>query len=300
VWFDGANPRRGTGQTYNYQAWYDLIRKLAPEAVIAIKGPDVRWVGNEAGRGRQSEWSVIPLDGPPETSKWPDMTAGDLGSRERIRDAKYFHWYPAETDVSIRPGWFYHASQDEKVKSLAKLLDIYYGSVGNNCVLLLNVPPDRRGLLHENDVARLREFGRVIRDTFADNLARGARVSASQAQRNHAAALTIDGDANTFWTTDDWSETAVLELELDGVKRFNRAMLAEHIQSGQRIERHAVEAWVNGAWRELARATTVGYKRLLRFEVVETDRVRVRILAARVRPTLAELGLFLEQPIRSR
>ncbi|MBU0640524.1 MAG: sulfatase-like hydrolase/transferase [Planctomycetes bacterium] len=296
VWFDGANPKPGTGQTYNYQAWYDLIRQLAPDAVIAIKGPDVRWVGNEAGHGRTSEWSVIPLGSPPETATWPDMTAADLGSRAMLRGAPHFHWHPAETDVSIRPGWFYRASEDDRVKSLDHLLEIYYASVGNNSLLLLNVPPDRRGLVHENDVARLHEFGQVLRETFAENLADGATAVASAQVAGHASALALDTDPDTFWTTPDWTEAAELEITLAGVRRFNRAALQEHLQSGQRIEAHALDAWIDGQWRELTRATTIGYKRLLRFDAVETDRVRVRILAARVRPTLSGFGLYYEPP----
>ena len=295
VWFDGANPKPGTGQTYAYQAWYDLIRNLAPDAVIFGRGPDVRWVGNEAGFGRKSEWSVIPLDRPVAAAKWPDRTAEDLGSRDALRGSPYFHWYPAEADTSIRPGWFYHAVQDEQVKSLDALLDVYYGSVGRNCVLLLNVPPDRRGQLHENDVARLREIGEVLRQTFGNNLAAGGEVSAPEEPSEHSAQLALDGDLDTYWTTPDGTDAATLEIRLPTQRRFDRASLQEHIAASQRIEQLALDAWVDGEWREIARGTTVGYKRLLRFEAVETDRVRIRILQSRIRPTLAEVGLYLEE-----
>ncbi len=298
VWFDGANPKPGTGQKYAYGDWYRLIRELQPGAVIFGKGPDVRWCGNEAGRGRPSEWSVIPLPVPSERFDWPDMTAEDLGSLDKLKGAPYLHWYPSEVDVSIRPGWFYHAKEDDKVKSLEKLIEIYFASVGNNAVLLLNIPPDRRGLIHENDAARLREFGGWLRTTFKTDLARGARASASHTRSNSlgfSAANTVDGDPATCWMPNDWQTSAEITYELAAKRRFNIASFKEDIRHGQRISALALDAWLEGAWRELARTTTVGYQRLLRFAPVETDRVRVRILDSRVCPTLANFGLYLEE-----
>ncbi|MBL1217428.1 MAG: hypothetical protein D8M59_08020 [Planctomycetes bacterium] len=305
VWFDGANPKPGTGQTYNYAAWYDMIRTLAPEAVIAIKGPDVRWVGNEAGKGRESEWSVIPLDGPPQTATWPDMTAADLGSRDKIRDAKYLHWHPAETDVSIRPGWFYHASQDDQVKSLDHLLDIYYASVGNNCSLLLNVPPDRRGLIHENDVARLTEFGDIIRTTFSKDLARGGSVWQEYGLdpnlgETHPPSAILDDNHDAWWATSDWEgPLPKLIITLPEPVTFNRIMLQEHIANGQHIEKFEIDSLLSTnedeGWHTVASGTTIGYKKLIRLdEPVTADRIRIRILSTRVRATLSNFGLYLE------
>ena len=298
VWFDGANPKPGTGQRYAYSDWYALIRTLQPGAVIFGKGPDVRWCGNEAGRGRESEWSVIPLPVPPEKFDWPDMTAQDLGSIEKLRGAPYMHWYPSEVDVSIRPGWFFHAKENDRVKTMEHLTRIYFSSVGNNAVLLLNIPPDRRGLIHENDAVRLREFGEWLRGTFAENLAAGSTAVASHTRESateFAASHTVDADRETYWRAPDWQVTAEITYQLTGAQRFNIAMLEEQIRDGQRISSLAVDAWIDGEWRELARATTVGSKRLLRFEPVKSDRVRVRILDSRVSPTLAEFGLFLEK-----
>lgn len=297
VWFDGANPKPGTGQTYAYEAWYDLIHNLAPDAVIAIKGPDVRWVGNEAGRGRESEWSVIPLDAPPDKAHWPDMTSQDLGSLARLRGAAHLHWYPAETDTSIRPGWFYHSSQDDKVKPLSTLVDTYIASVGNNCALLLNVPPDRRGLIREPDAARLRQLGQYLARTYGTNLAAGASVSADHETPDHPASNVLDDDPDTYWTTPDWTDAATIEFRLPRAQRFNRVMLCEHIRTGQRIERCAIDAYLDGRWVEIAHGTTVGAKRLLRFNAIRTDRVRVRILDSRVRPTLSRFGLFYATPV---
>jgi alpha-L-fucosidase len=299
VWFDGANPRPGTGQKYAYADWYSLIRALQPKAVIFGKGPDVRWCGNEAGHGRPSEWSVIPLPVSPASFDWPDMTGQDLGSLAKLRGAPYLRWYPSEVDVSIRPGWFWHAPENDSVKSLDKLIQIYFASVGDNAVLLLNVPPDRRGLIHENDAARLHEFGNWLRSTFNQDLARGAKATASESRGGSAvysADKTVDGDAGTCWMPDDWRSQAEITCQLPAQERFDIASFQEDIRQGQRISALALDAWQDGAWRELSRATTVGYKRLLRFAPVETDRVRVRILDSRVCPTLSSFGLFLGAP----
>lgn len=299
VWFDGANPKPGTGQKYAYQDWYRLIRTLQPNAVIFGKGPDVRWVGNEAGHARASEWSVIPIPVPPEQFTWPDLTDSDLGSRPKIKGARNLVWYPAETDVSIRPGWFYHAHEDSRVKSLDHLLNIYYGAVGGNAVFLLNLPPDQRGLIHENDARSLRAFGEVIRQTFKENLAAGAKATASNVRGNDpafAAEKTVDGDKESYWTTDDWTTAAEIVFELPQPRRFNRALLQEQIRIGQRIEGCALDVWLENGWKEMAKATTVGYKRLLRFDPVTSGKVRVRIIQSRLAPTLANFGLYFEAP----
>jgi alpha-L-fucosidase len=229
------------------------------------------------------------------------MTGEDLGSLERLKGAPYLHWYPSEVDVSIRPGWFWRAKENDQVKSLAKLQEIYFSSVGNNAALLLNVPPDRRGLLHETDAARLHAMGEWLRDTFQANLAKGAKAAASSIRDNAARFSpdkTVDGHLETFWTTDDWPGAAEVVYQLPAAQRFNIAMVQEQIREGQRISAVAMDAWVDNTWRELAQTTTVGYKRLLRFTSVSTDRVRVRILESRVRPIIAEVGLFLEPEVR--
>jgi alpha-L-fucosidase len=302
VWFDGATPK-DRGQVYDYQAWYALIRQLQPGAVIFGRGPDVRWVGNEAGKGRASEWSVIALPGPVDGCKWPDLTQADLGSIAALRsvaDGKFLHWYPAETDTSIRPGWFWHEAENGKVRSLDDLVNVYEASVGNNCVLLLNVPPDRRGRFDENDVARLKEFGAVLRAAYSTNLAAGAAVESTAAADGHAAAAVVDGNPDTFWTTGDWDPAPALTITMPSPKRFNRVVLQEHLRSGQRIERFAIDVWdwarwsASGAgWNQIAEGTTVGAKRIVRFPAVESNRVRVRVLGSRVRPTLAEVGVYL-------
>ena len=160
VWFDGANPDPSVHETYDYDAWYDLIRHLQPQAIISVKGPDVRWVGNESGIGRTTSWSVIPLPTAPDKFRWPDMTAKDLGSRSKLTPGSYLWWYPAEVNTTILYGWFW--SPRKPVKTAAELVDIYYQSVGRNGNMLLNLSPDTRGLIPDNQLASLRLMAQVI------------------------------------------------------------------------------------------------------------------------------------------
>ncbi|WP_374940611.1 alpha-L-fucosidase [Hymenobacter sp. NBH84] len=302
VWFDGANGEgpNGKKQEYDFARWYAHIRKLQPQATIAVMGPDVRWVGTETGYGRETEWSVVPADNLDQATvaagsqqavafkPQGDMRGAVLGGREQLRNAKGLAWYPAETDVSIRPGWFYHPAENDQVKSPEKLLDIYYNSVGRNGVLLLNIPPDTRGLIHDSDVRALQGWKKLRDETFTQNLAAGARV---QAPGRRPQAL-LDGKYNTYWTTSGRDTAAVLELTLPESRTFDVLLLQENIAVGQRIERFALEVQQQGQWQPVAEGTTVGYKRLLRFAPVTASKVRLRILSSRLNPTLSELGLY--------
>jgi alpha-L-fucosidase len=297
VWFDGAKGPDAKDMEYDWAGYYAIVRELQPNAVI-FNGPDIRWVGNERGYARESEWSVMNRND--KLFGFIDPRAKDLGSLEALGDGDRLIWYPAETDVSIRPGWFYHAEEDDKVKSVEHLLDIYFSSVGYNSVLLLNLPPDTRGLIHENDVQRLREFRKVLDAIFEENLALGAGARASTVRGDDpafAAGNITDGDKDTYWTTDDWQTSATIEVDLGGQTTFNVAELGEFIRLGQRISAFALDAWQGGRWAEFARGTTVGYKRLLRFDDVTTSKVRVRVLDSRVAPTLSGLGLYDAPPI---
>jgi alpha-L-fucosidase len=296
VWFDGAKGPNAKDMEYDWAGYYAIVRELQPNAVI-FNGPDVRWVGNEAGYARESEWSVMNRNDKP--FEFVNLTAKDLGSITALGAGSNLIWYPAETDVSIRPGWFYRASQDDKVKSLEKLLDIYFCSVGRNSVLLLNIPPDRRGLIHENDARRLREMRKVLDEIFDENLALGATAQASHVRDNnpnYGADKIVDGDKNTYWSTNDGTTSATVEFSLAKKSTFNVAELAEYITVGQRVEEFTLEAWGGGSWKEFARATTIGYKRLLRFNDVTTEKVRLRILMSRVCPTICQFGLYYAQP----
>ncbi|KAA5542963.1 alpha-L-fucosidase [Adhaeribacter rhizoryzae] len=304
VWFDGANGEGSNGkkQVYDFDRWYAHIRKLQPAAIIAIMGPDVRWVGTETGYCRETEWSVVPTANLDQNvtaansqqgiafKPQGDMRGNDLGSREKIRNTTGLVWYPAETDVSIRPGWFYHPAEDNKVKSPEKLLDIYYSSVGRNGVLLLNIPPDTRGLIHESDVKSLREWKRLRDATFRTNLAAGAKIKISAGKNSKAL---LDGKYNTYYTTKTIKDTtATIELQLKGNQTFDVLLLQENIAVGQRIEKFTFEYWDNGQWQKVTEGTTVGYKRLLRFEPVTASKVRLRIESSRLNPTVSEIGLY--------
>lgn len=292
VWFDGANPKPGTGQTYNRDTWYSMIRILQPMAAIAIKGPDVRWCGNEAGHTRQSEWSVIPLPESPATYSWADVVEDDLGSREKMKGAKFLYWYPAETNTSIRSGWFYR-DENQYVKTVDQIVDTWYRSVGGNTVFLLNLTPDRRGLIPDTDAARLKEAGRIISESFRTNLAENCSITASDTENGFNAKKINDGNPESFWKSKDGNETPEIIIDLKEAADFNRLMLQEDIRtSGQRIEKFAVDIDKNGDWQEIADGTVVGFKNIRRFPMVNAKRVRVRILASRICPTLSDIGLY--------
>ncbi len=312
VWFDGAcgEGPNGKKQVYDWPSYYSVIRNLQPKAVIAVMGPDIRWVGTESGYGRETEWSVVPVSEKnlAEISASSQQKAGDgafvleggmmgadLGSRSVIAKAKGLIWYPSEVDVSIRPGWFYHPKDDDRVKSPEKLLDIYFSSVGRNSLLLLNIPPDRRGLLHENDVQNLRLLKKTVDDIFSINYLNGSKITSDSHVGNHKADLCIDNNNKTWWSAAEGQSAATLDLKLNGSQTFNVLLLQENIATGQRIESFVLEGWVNGAWQKLTEGTTVGYKRLIRFETVTTDQVRLSILKSRLNPTLSSLGLYMNR-----
>ena len=305
VWMDGAcgEGPNGKRQVYDWPTYFATVRRLQPDAVI-FNGPDVRWVGNEAGYARETEWSVVgvdTLDGLGYSLEASGRITGkDLGSLDLLRKSKFMVWYPAETDVSIRPGWFYHAAEDARVKTVQQLLDIYYASVGRNSLLLLNLPPDRRGLIHETDARRLSEFGRVLRATFTKNLAAGAKavaVPAGTSAGTDDPKKIVDADPATHWVSPTAESPVTIELDLGTATTFNRLMLQEYIVLGQRIEEFTFEVRTPDGWKQVARGTTVGYKRLLVFDNVTTDKVRLHIVRSRLNPTLCNLGLFYQPPL---
>ncbi|NLG50803.1 MAG: alpha-L-fucosidase [Chloroflexi bacterium] len=315
VWFDGAcgEGPNGKRQVYDWPGYYALVRELQPDAVIFGCGPDVRWCGNEKGYASETLWSVVGLsvDLEHQVPNWEEyhrvigsdpnygtpVRAGATEDEtlECLATAKHLLWYPAECDTSIRPGWFYHASQDEQVKSLEHLVDIYYQSVGRNAVLLLNVPPDQRGLMHENDAQRLRELRQTLDETFRVNLAQGKRARASNtrgALQEFAPERALDGDPRTYWTTDPDVTQASIEFDLGQPATFSRMLLQEHVAVGQRVAEYSLEAWDGADWAEVVRGTTIGYKKLDRFPATTTNRVRLNILSARDCPTLQAFGLY--------
>ena len=292
VWFDGANPDPSVKETYDYAAWYDMIRKLQPKAVISCKGPDVRWVGNENGVGRTTEWSVIPLPQQPETFRWPDMTAKDLGSRSKLTPGSYLWWDPAQVNNPILYGWFW--APKKRVRTASDLIDIYYQSVGRNGNWLLNLSPDTRGLIPDNQLASLHLVTEAIDKTFAKNLALGARLIADTSNPAHRSSFALDGNLDTWWEAAPGKTTATLTLKLPRAVTFDVISLQEAVDHrSQRIESFAIDVWDGSKWNTMDEQTTVGHKRLLRWNApVTSDQVRIRITGSRLEPTLAEVGLF--------
>ena len=282
VWFDGANGEgpNGKKQIYDWDAILKTIRRLQPKAVTAIMGDDVRWVGNEKGIGRETEWSataltpgIYPRSGEQNKELGIFGKAKDLGGRDIVARATELFWYPSEVDVSIRPGWFYHADQDKQVKSLNHLTDIYFKSVGYNSVLLLNIPPDLRGLINENDAQRLKEFSSYLKKTFTRN-------------------YVLKG--NEAW---HGTSGTVRQYDIQKDALVNTFMIQEDISKGQRIESFLVEAYKDGSWIHMAEGTTVGYKRLVRFSDTRPERIRVTIRSARGVANVAAVGLFYAEPL---
>ena len=297
VWFDGANPDRSVHETYNYAAWYDLIRHLQPGAIIFGKGPDGRWVGNENGVGRTTEWSVIPIPQSPDIFIWPDMTARDLGSRAKLTPGSHLWWYPAEVNTPILYGWFWAANK--RVKSASQLIDVFYQSAGRNGNMLLNLSPDNRGLIPENQLAPLRQMAQVVNDTFATDLAGGGKLTADTFSRSNKPSRALDGNLDTWWEAAPGKTSGTVTLTLPKVVTFDVVSLQEAVDHrGQRIESFVIETWDGSAWTapehiSSDELTTVGHHRLIRLKSpVTTDQVRINITGARLEPTLAELGLF--------
>lgn len=300
VWFDGAHPKHKGGQQYTYNAWYELIRELAPQAVIFGKGPDVRWCGNEAGNTRESEWSVIPINGTINNWTWPDMTDDDLGSLSKIKNCLenngFLHWYPAETNTSIREGWFWR-DEAQYVKSPQKITDIWYRSVGGNTVFLLNIPPNNKGLFSERDVDVLKKVGKQLSETFANNLAEGSSVVASsQVSENFIPAYIIDDKLTTCWMPNENDKQPYFEIKLRRKEKFNRILFQENIKDySQRISQFEVLALIDDQWEKIAEGTTVGYKRICSTSDIYTDRIKVKIIDSRLNPTINNFGLYFEK-----
>jgi alpha-L-fucosidase len=288
VWFDGAKGEDAEDMDYDFDAYWSMVRQLQPGAVIfSDAGPDVRWIGNEHGFAGETNWSTF------DRSK---VSIGAYGIQDYLNtgEAGGPDWVPGECDTSIRPGWFWHA--DEEPKSLERLLEIYFKSVGRNCVLLLNVPPDDRGRLADADVARLREFRAALDRIFGTDLTEEATATADgERGGEYEAGNVLDGDLDTFWTLADGVETGTLTLELDDAETFNVVRLQEPVAYGQRVARYRVEAVVDGTWRTISEGTTIGHKKLDRLETpITSDRLRIHIEEARAVPLLAELGLHLD------
>jgi alpha-L-fucosidase len=297
MWFDGANggdgyyggskeTRKINGKTfYDWPKTIELVRGLEPKILFfSDAGPEIRWVGNERGIAGRTNWNTISKD---------TLYAGKAGiegllntGHENGKD-----WVPAEVDVSIRPGWFYHAEEDVKVKTPEQLFDIYMTSVGRGSNLLLNIPPDRRGQIHEIDVKNLLEWRRLLNERFANNLALSKAVKATDAfnKKQESHNLT-DGENKTYWAAS--KTTCDIEVDLEKTETINFVEVSEYIALGQRVKAFEVDVFENGNWKNVAKETTIGYKRIVKIPTTKASRIRLRITDAKAEVILTELKAF--------
>ncbi len=314
VWFDGAcgEGPNGKRQVYDFPSFERVVRELQPNAVIfSDVGPDIRWVGNEQGWAGETNWAMLKVkghgrgsDNPPPTKS---LTEGDEDGEA---------WIPAEADVSIRPGWFYHAHEDDKVKTPEQLFDLWERSVGHNANFHLNFPVDRRGLIHENDAAAVRGLRTLIDATYGPGtnlvLRRAVGVDdqrgsvprgANEPLRDEpfCGSLAVDGDPATYWATNDATRAASIEVDLPDDVAFDRVVLREPTWLGQRVRkfRVLVPAGPDGrTFRTLAEGTTIGRKRIVRVPVTKADRVRIEILDSRACPLISEIAVHATKAAR--
>ncbi|MEH6405959.1 MAG: alpha-L-fucosidase [Leeuwenhoekiella sp.] len=298
MWFDGANGGTGyygganesrkinTLEYYDWEKTYKMIYDVAPKTLVWGIGPsEARWIGNEEGRANKTNWSLLRQE---------DDLAGKVNYTEYMSGHEDGEkWVPGEADVSIRPGWFYHAVEDDKIKPVEELLDIYYESVGRNANLILNIPPDRRGLINEKDVERLHEFSTALKADFKTELLAQSTVSANQSRGNKFGPENlIDGDKNTYWATSDAVKTASITFDFDHPTAINRVLLQEYIKLGQRVRKFTVEAKIDSNWQTIADESTIGYKRILRFDRVTVTALRVNITDAKACPVISNIEAF--------
>ncbi len=294
VWFDGANGGDGHYGGANeirkvdkktYYDWpntHTIIRKLQPNAVIfSDAGPDIRWVGNEKGYASKTTWSNI----------YRDSLYGGMPDFYKFSSGQEFgtHFIPTETDVSIRPGWYYHPEEDDKVKSLDKLIDIYFNSIGLNSSLLLNIPVDKRGLIHENDAQRMLELNQFVKNTFKNNLIKKSNLSFNN--KSHPINKIVDRDIDTFCSFKS-NENNIIGISLDTEKLVDVFEISENINLGQRIKEFIFEIKVNEKWVTIEKGTTIGKKRLIKFEPLTVKDLRFTIYDSKDIPLISEIGLY--------
>ncbi len=309
VWFDGAcgEGANGKKQEYDWKRYYDLIRKLQPEAVISVCGPDVRWCGNEAGDCRESEWSVVPAevfsqsdimensqknDDVEFRKQGLDQQTNDLGSREVVQKADRLIWYPSEVDVSIRPGWFYHESEDLLVKSFCDLKRIYLNAVGGNSVLLLNIPPHKNGYITNYDEERLTELGGFIRETFQNNYIEEAHLEATASDRESDIYNVVKED-DSYWKAIDDSISCEIVIKLKEPEVVQYVVLQEQIKLSQRVE--CFEIWIEtegAAENRIYSGTTIGYKKICTIPPTRITALKIVMKEYRVAPVIQTIGLY--------
>lgn len=309
VWFDGAcgEGPNGKKQVYDWNRYYEVIRRLQPDACISVCGPDVRWCGNEAGQTRISEWSVVPertadTEKIAQSSQQEDETSFrrrkisaqdmDLGSRALLKDEEKLIWYPAEVNTSIRPGWFYHTSEDRCVRPLSELIHIYENAVGGNATFLLNIPPGRDGLIASEDICRLHELGEYLRETYRDNLADRASLYSDSFLDGFGIENVREDSYDTCFRTPDGVSACEITLRWEKAVCLKRLVLKENLRYSQRVEKFEVQARVNGSLCKVYEGTVIGYQKIVALEELETEELKIRILDARIAPVLSFIGVY--------
>jgi alpha-L-fucosidase len=288
VFFDGAfsvGPD-GKRQEYDWDGFTEVVRRCQPNAVIfSDGGPDVRWIGNERGYAAETNWCTV---------KAGIFYPGIIGVNDQLQtgheDGEL--WIPSEVNTSIRPGWFYHKMQDNKVKSLSRLIDNWYHSVGMNSNFLLNLPPDRRGLIHDNDIKRLTELKKYLDEAFAMNLAKNAAIKATNTRgRAFSAKKANDDDPETYWATNDGVFEASIELDFGKPVEVNTVLIQEYIPLGQRVRSFSVDAYIKDTFDRVAKGVTVGNRRIVKFETVKTQRLKIN-LEAKACPLITNIEVY--------
>ena len=295
VWFDGAcgEGPNGKRQVYDFPMFHEVVRELQPDACIfSDAGPDVRWIGNERGFAGETNWSLMRRD-----EFYPGIPGRNTELNQGMEDGT--HWLPGEVDVSIRPGWYYHESQDDQVKDLEQLLEIWYASIGRNANLLLNFPVDTRGLVHEHDADAAMRLKQAIDSITAEDVAHGRHATASSTRGNTARfspERAVDGDPETYWTPNEGEANALIEIRLDGPTPINHVDIGEYLPLGQRVRAFTIQARTVDGWTPLAQGTTIGNRRILRFPTVMASGVRLVIEDSRAVPAIRHLRLYSAPP----
>jgi len=300
IWFDGANGgdgfygganeiRKIDNKTYyDWEKTIKLVKQLQPNILIfSDSGPDIRWVGNENGSTGETFWSTI--------NRNKISIGGSDVNYLNIGEDEGSNWIIGQCDVSIRPGWFFHETEDSLVKSPQKLVDIYYKSVGRNAVFLLNLPPDKTGKIYPNDVKVLQEFKKIIDKTFEVNFALNANCKSDNYRLNNdmfSPNNVVDNDPETYWATDDSITSAELTIDLKDKTDFDRILIQEPIKFGQRISKFEVQIYNQNNWKTVFEGTTIGYKRLIRINPVSSSKIKLKIIEANNIPAISNFGLF--------
>lgn len=304
VWLDGANGGDGyygganekreidRATYYDWANTWSIIRKLQPNACIFSDiGPDERWCGNESGYTKDSCWATYTAHGPNGDKPGIGYTRYEEGETGTLNGEA---WIPAEVDVSIRPGWFYHSKEDSRVKNLESLKKIYFKSVGNGACWNLNLPPDRTGQINANDINALDQLQDYLTKSFSTNLLQGAKVEASETRGNlkKYAASNVLSDRHLYWTVNDSTKTASLSFTLPKAGSFNCFEIKEYIRLGQRIQSFSIEVEKDGKWEQVFKGSTVGRKKLARFDAVTASKVRINFINSLACPVIESVKLY--------